>query len=469
MLKVVRIGLKTLGIIAGALLALILIWFAINLVDEDLKPATQALIASPSNPYAPEDNIYVALVGFDAPSNRSVIEDGSARIADFNRALDSMQADPDKALAYLQKSDLNKLEFRGDLSSWSLLTSSIWSSTKAHHDQVAALVKANQELYLRYISLHARHGYFETARPSPMAPIGHVPTAARILFLADVANRVQTGTKKERYAALSDLKEDLLLWRAVLRGNGTLVSKMIACVNLHGDLLLIGDMITDPQTELMPFDSEAASLVSPFSIADWSLGDVFVAEMRVSDSLYREIVQQKYTPRQLADREATWWNRTYNAIGLQFFKLHATENLEAEFIEKRRELADADPGEFSRAHLAYEAWLEQRISFTSPRTLYNPMGKVLVWIGNSGEYEDYILRAYDIAAMQRLVCLAYQIRRQNVRASAVPIFMSQHTEWATHPVNRVPFRWDGEARTLTALPTGKQPSDRRFSLQLPIS
>ena len=57
------------GVLAllGLGVALSLIGFAINLRDEPLTPQAQALLVPPPNSYAPADNIYFALAGFEAP------------------------------------------------------------------------------------------------------------------------------------------------------------------------------------------------------------------------------------------------------------------------------------------------------------------------------------------------------------------------------------------------------------------
>jgi hypothetical protein len=81
--------------------------------------------------------------------------------------------------------------------------------------------------------------------------------------------------------------------------------------------------------------------------------------------------------------------------------------------------------------------------------------------------DDYAKRVYDVAAFQRLVCLAYQIRRQHIGVKEVPMFMSQHAEWATHPIDAKPFNWDPATSTVAVIAARRQSSARRFSLTLP--
>jgi len=59
------------GIAIGSLILLALFLFgiayAINMRDEPLTPKALALLQPPHNPCRPEENLYIALVGFDAP------------------------------------------------------------------------------------------------------------------------------------------------------------------------------------------------------------------------------------------------------------------------------------------------------------------------------------------------------------------------------------------------------------------
>jgi len=79
-----RKTLKVLGWILGsitALLVLILIGtFIANSFDEPLTPEAKALLTPPPNPYATEDNLFVAFAGFHAPPKVSMIAAGSAAI-----------------------------------------------------------------------------------------------------------------------------------------------------------------------------------------------------------------------------------------------------------------------------------------------------------------------------------------------------------------------------------------------------
>ena len=452
------------GLVAFVLL-IVFVCFVINSFDTPLNTETKALLASPPNPYRTDDNIYLAMAGFEGPSEKSVIESGQARIAAYNKALDSMPMDPDLEAASINKADSNKLVFSGNLTLGPPLTSSIWTDAKSHRSEVATLLASNQELYRRYLSLHRLHGYYETARPSYLMPLVYVPQPVRVLFLANVASRTQTGTLQQQREALNDLGQDLRMWQAILKGNGTLISKMVAAASLHADFLLLADMITDPNSDLALLDDDRRFLISPFDLSDWKIGSAFGAEFRATAFLYNTISLANSPIAGSTARPYSSRGRAWNAFQVHFFKLNATENLSAAQAIQLGILADSDPAHFYRARDAYRLWFEQNEVHLSPPVFYNPIGKILVRIA-APTYDAYPMRVFDVAAFQRLGYLAYQLRQRHIATPDVAAFLREHPEWATHPVDGKAFRWNAETGELAVNTVGKHPEGRRFGVTL---
>jgi hypothetical protein len=224
--KIARVtGKVVVGLVAFFLL-FVLACFILNSFDARLSEQATALLAPPPNPYPPDENIYLAMAGLEGPGDRSIVDMGQERIQTYNRALDSMRLDPEQALALNKKWDAAKLAFTGTLPVGHSRTTSIWNDVKSHRQDIAALVASNRELYRRYLSLHRMQGYYETARASFLAPPIYAPQEPRTLFLADVASRIQAGGIPQQ-DALNDIQYDLELWRRVLKGDGTLISKMV--------------------------------------------------------------------------------------------------------------------------------------------------------------------------------------------------------------------------------------------------
>jgi hypothetical protein len=457
--KVARITAKiALGLVTIAIV-IVLISGIVNFFDAPLSEQAKALLSPPPNPYPGDENLYLAMAGLEGTGQRSIIEIGQERIAAYNQTLDSMRFDSEAAFELNKKWDAGKLAFNGKQEWGSLRTTSIWEYAQSHRQDNAALLVSNQQLYQRYLSLHLLHGYYETIRPSFMAPFVVVPQPLRVLFLGHVANRLQTGAVEQQREALVDLQRDIQMWRTVLKGDGTLISKMVAAASLHGDMILTADLIADPNTDLSSVDDVLAPLVLPFDLKDYRIGSAFGAEFRGTAALYKTVAAENAP----ADSKSlSWEERTSNVFQAHFFKLNATENMSAARAVRWAALADSEASQFDRNRDANRTWFKDNDLHFSVGFLYNPIGKILVAIATP-QNDKYSLRIYDVAAFQRLVYLAYQLKRQHITAADVPAFLEAHPEWSTHPVDGKPFRCNADTGELAMTTLGEHPAGQRFS------
>jgi hypothetical protein len=464
--KIARIAAKITGALIAFVMLFVLACFIVNSFDAPLSEQAKALLTPPPNPYPAEQNIYLALAGLDGGAERPIIEMGQERIEAYNRALDSMLLNPESALELNKQWDAAKLKVDGKVEELGHPRSSaIWTTSKTHRQDIAALLTSNQILYQRYLFLHRLKGYYETARPSFMAPVINPPPAMRTLFLANVANRLQTGTAQEQREALNELERDLQLWRNMLKGEGTLISKMLSVAYLHGDMILLADLLTDPSFNSGNIEELLDAMLPPFDLKDFAIGNASAAEFRSAAPTYRSISAAN---EMAYDAHLGWWSRIWNAFQAHFFKLNATENMNAEIAARWVAVGDSQPREFQQASQAQRKWLDKKEPHLSPSYFYNPVGKILVSIAGV-KYADYSLRAYDVAAYQRLVYLVYQLKHQHIATADVAAFMQAHPEWSTNPVDDNPFRWNAETGEIAVNTLGENSKERRFSVILPLT
>jgi hypothetical protein len=457
---ILKRGLIGLGVLVLLALALFGIAWLVNMHDETLSPEAQALLAAPPNPYAPEDNAYFALAGLDAPSRESMVESGVARIAHYDRELDATLADPTpENLDSLKYSDPQRLEFQGEFDFKQPLDS-YWDDIPQHRDNVAQILGANLELYQRYLALHGRRGYFETARPSQLAPVFYVPSNLRTLFLGEVVLRLRGSDPQQRQEALADIEADIRLWRTVLTGTGALISKMLAIAYLHWDELVLADMIADPDAPVPLGPADADAIAPIFALDEWDISKAYAAEFRVQAAFLRTSHAQfraGWLPPGAPRGVHGFLDRLLERTGGHFYKPNATLNLFAAQVQRlTRAAAPAvpeDPATPAAPHLG------------SLRTVYNPFGKVLA-AASEEAYEPYPARAWDGAAFQRLLRLGYEIRRQKIDTAAIPAFLKAHAEWSTHPANGRPFLWDESTGTIRVQTSGPLPAGRVFAVHV---
>lgn len=449
------------GVLALMVLAalLLLIALLVNAHDEPLGPQALELLNPPANPYLPADNVYVALQGFDAPPAESVIAAGTARIEQYNRSVDAVLRDPSPAnLERLRRKDAQRLSFKGDVSFIQPLVSSVWDEAPQHEEQVRTLVTDNHELLMRYLDLTLLRGYYESARASALTPYPDAPNEVRRLFLAQLALQMRAPSHFERQLGLAELELDIRLWHRVLTGEGTLLWKMLAIAFLQSDYLLLADLVADRDVDLDPREAYAEALVPSFDAGDWDLGRAFAAEFRI------QVATLRGPEVETAPRTRGWLERSGSRLSDRFLKLNATENL----LAGRTRLsmaAAADPAKYYGAEAASGGGPPQGEGGWLLPWSYNPLGRLLA-ASATESYRHYPPRAWDEAALQRLVRVGYEIRQRRVPESDLAAFLQAHPQWSTHPADGRPFLWDAGTRELRVQTISQHPPAWRFSIRI---
>jgi hypothetical protein len=155
-----------------------------------------------------------------------------------------------------------------------------------------------------------------------------------------------------------------------------------------------------------------------------------------------------------------WTDRLGSEVSGHFFKLNATVNL---FAQQAGRLMAVTPGPGVAA--ADKKLADSSLSAWSLLGAYNPIGRLLAGIAAPAGV-TYPLRAWDAAALQRLVRAGYEIRRQRIAAADIPAFLAQHPEWSTHPGDGRPFVWEAQSGEIRVQTIGEQPRGRRFHIRI---
>ena len=452
------------------LVAVVLIFAAvvtiINFYDEPASPEAGTLLARAPNTLRPEENIYVALLGFNAPNGTSTAAWGQSVISAYEAELGSSGVNARSESKSLPASE--KAKFVGRVGFCKPMTSSCWEHWQDHEAETEKLVRDNQELYNRYLELHALAGYYETTSPSFEAPMAYVPSEVRNLFVANFVVRMHASVKNERKAAIRDICADIEMWRLVLIAEGTVLSKMVAIANLHGDLAAIADMLADPTIDASEFSGPEIEKAVLADARDWRMGNAFAAEFRAMDQFVKELEVEVRTGRgKWIDEEErrSWWALHVARISNHFLKFQATENLYASEMAQLQVFGNASPADFKLEQAQWHEWEATHFQMLSPRSLYNPSGKLMLSIG-AGIYDEYPKRAQDLAAFERAVKLAYEIRINRITNGEVPAYIHSHSELALYPATGEEVTWDAMRSQISIRPMVTRSPPRRFTIPI---
>jgi len=428
----------------------------INCFDQDLAP-TPAALRTQINAYKPEQNLFIAVVGIDAPEGVSVFDFADKKLKQFKTdlALATPQP-PEMGVRKIEETNNGNLKFSGNIDFVKPLRSSVWHDANNHREEIKKLLAANRVLYKNYQALRGFQVYFDTTTPSSFAPYSFtVPKELHKLFLADVALRMRSKNLEEKRLAFREFSENIQTWRVMMSGEGSLVPHLTGVVFLHEDYLLLSDVIADSAIDLSDVGPLIEQMLLACKDADWKLGKSIAWEFRENEVFWKNFeVNLKLS----ASAQKSWWD----VLSGFFYESHASENLNAQRFEQLVKLADSDPDKLMGARKAYRKWVEHNLSW-QVGYIYNPVGKTLAYIGTPRD-DIFLMQCYDVAALQRLVRLGFQIRKQKIIDADIPTFIAQHPELASHPVDGHAFTFNSASREISLTPLSGNSTDQRFSI-----
>ncbi len=459
--KILRILWRTiLGLFALGL-AFVLVVVFINCFDEDPKPVP-ATLRVPPNQLTSGQNLFMGIVGLDAPEGTSPVDFAEKKMAQYKKLVDALdRGESIPAPTTFGMPMDGQVDFHGDVYFKSPLGLSIWRTVPSHEAEIRKLLEGNQLLYRNYLALHGYQAYYDTSPPTPSPPYFFIiRTELRNLFLADIALRMHSTSVEERKKALMLLEADMRTWHAMLTGEGHLLSQMFAASYLNADCILLADMIADEKVDVESLSPMFERMVAPYAYADWKTNKSIVREFQLQEPRWRLL--EKNGPPHGPDDD-TWWDRKERDFGGHFLKMNATSNLDMQHYLQALAVANADPANLTRARDAYKEWANEQASYRLDY-LYNPYGKILISIDAFSMMDQYQFRSYDVAALQHMVKLGFEIRRRRIGAAGVPAFMAAHPEYAVHPVTRQAFFWNAENNEMSLSPQASTGKGRRFTI-----
>jgi hypothetical protein len=476
-------------VLIACVLAAVAIPLVRNSLDEELSADASWLLAAPqSSPVPPEDNGFVAMAGFEAPPGQSIVASGTASIETLNRESDALLKNPGKWDAPPEVVNPDRLQFKGvnpfcmaDGHPTAMLS---WPSLAHHEVEVVTLLRENQELYRRYIQVQGMHGYFTFARDWSTLHDRFIPRDVRCLFLANAALRLESGNHKQQSSALADLRSDISHWRTVVTGTATYTTVVLAMYMLEGDEELLIHEVNDPRLNLVAHFPELDALTAPFDLQDWKLGKAVTAQYRTEAFIVLHMADevnssQSETVGKFTGFLGGWPQMLLAAFENHFFRPNATENLLARQWRLTEAMADSEPAQFNAGRDKFDRFnskyvynpkdsvkfLPGRIETRMDYFRYNPVGRFVVSLSTIN-YADTEQSAYDIAALQRLAHLMYEIHRQGVVDADIPRFLASHPALATHPLDGQAFLWNPATREIAIQALSPRSKDHRFKFTL---
>lgn len=453
--RVVKILLGLLG----AVVAFLLVFIGINLVDEDLNPAIKPLLEVPAIALAPERNAYLYLVGFNAAADKNPHAVGveiekiiQAHYRDRGSWLTAPKIDETVA-GRAMSIPYGVLDKICDARKQPCLDRYLAESVT-----ITKLLRANAPILERYQRLIAYPGYQDRpmfAFNDPLPAYGGVSTASRLAMIG-AAQHVAAGRHREGANAIA---RDIRFWRRALAGSHLLIGKMVAAKRIEDDLKLLNELIARYPAFARDQAALLAEITQPLSAAETEFCSVIRHESAMGVRHFHALGQTTWQHRQeLRELAAQMGSTRINLLAKMApigYAPNATLNLLVELNAATAPVCDAKPAALPQTAQAAESRVADlmRKRASGPVMLYNPIGKAILAIHPA--FEDYRYRLHDLDGYLRATALHARIRAAGTRDEAIPGFIARAGAAYHDPYTDKPIAWNARARTLTVTWNGK--------------
>jgi hypothetical protein len=316
-------------------------------------------------------------------------------------------------------------------------------------------IQSEQWLLDRYVTLLHRSGWVETVPTSASAPLPAYATVLdgqKILF----AKAYLRATDKDAAGVRELLGDDVRFWRRVLASSDILITKMIAVAALHRHFA-IGNLILrrlPPDLELQAQPSEWSTTLSD---VERSMLRTFTGEWVFGDHLMREALQSASVAASASsESEPGLIDRLTSRAFAPLFQVQDTNNLRADMFIRGAETMNVPVEEIPEATKRARKIFDQPDGAHEPfTTLYNPLGRMSVWVGASG-FAGYGARVTDVEGSRRAAVLTTSLRSHKLPIEQIPAALAASDLRA--PYTGKPFEWDADEQAIVF--TDFAPSDR---------
>lgn len=440
----------------------LLAWGSFNWWDEPLTPTAQELLDAKPEAVPQAENLFLAMVGFPISGDEPAHERGAAALDAYAGIVAKGGQPPPKTYAEALDRPFAAFDEEG------LALCSAGNKEGAYHclrnsraqrEGFQPLVLRLSPLLARYHELELYPRYADIRAMTPDDPMDNLAYRVGLVNLSVLALAAEEGAVEPAVVALG---RSAAMWRRLLAArNVSLVDKLVASRAYSAHLLFASELIRDLPTLDGPSLESIESIVRPLQDAEISLAGPFVSEFRMQAALWGRISDpDDPMVRRDFPSSQSWWYRLL--VKKNETTLRSLADLEAILaIEKKGcvdvkaavEKVEAAPPP-SGSGLRWYEWG------------YNPIGRLMhASMDNSRQYTQYLGRQCNLVALQGMVGLQLELRRNGATPDSTPAQLKSLADRFKDPNTGRPYMYDEKAQTLGFGFIGKT---REFSTPLPL-
>lgn len=426
----------------------------INLRDETLSDEARVLLETKPIEVPDNENIFVAMAGFNAPEGGDIFEAGRKRIERVKRQLEQDPTEFRIAFKEFEEGEALRLqEAEPPFDCRISKETDFWECIHSQKESLEKTLAANNILNQRHRLLQELPHYV-----TPQVPNSWFIASINISspLMAQAVLDMERGNTE---AGMSFFKKDMALWRRVLEGKSYFFDKMLASSRMMRDVYGLSLLLSSPSFGLEGQETEWRELLMPLSHKQANMRPAVEGEIRFMNNFLQKI-------RWISYQEATEQAKLICQFSLNslhcsvlrrwlwlnfpniFIKPNAAFNYAVPFYKAWLKLADLSWQDYLDQRDEVLALLEERYK-PGIGWVYNPVWKNQLHQGLY-MFDEHFGRLRDLDAYLRMVRLQLELRLANLPPEEIPSFIEQLDEVYCAPCTD--FSWDAETRMLSFQP-----------------
>lgn len=495
MWHILRITIKTLLWLLLLLIVMLVVMVVINFSDKPLAPEAQALLLVNHTPVNDRNNIFVAMVGFNAPESEDIISIGREHIDFINRlspAFSPTLSPKENTGCHprtrkilwktLPQQDTGFLCRINNNENYSLCITQ-------HRLEIKEALANNPVLASRLLYMLTLPAY-QNEFSSPSAPLHFPPPSMADIITAHRylrANAMLDIMDGNIHKGLAFFEKSNRFWRAILKGKSYFLDAMLAERNLLDNTVLINRLLEQPDFYAFEYQIQLQRLLAPLAAEERLMVNTINGEFDFAYSSilsmkrwhsYQEIYAQQERLKENGWAEAfalphekhapTWVVWIINNLMYRIFlQPNDSMNQMAPLYQALRELAAMPkPDYFAQREKTLKAFF-QEISFSTDK-LYNPTQTIFyIEYQDAYDFTRFFDRVYDLDAYLYLTRMQLAIRLAELSSEEIPVFLAQQNALPENADIREDFLWDAKAQTISFKPYADFPFTATAAVSLP--
>lgn len=440
-----KVGLSILAIPLLLLAVVFGCWLLIP--DEAPDPDVQRLLA-PVKTVPAADNMYYAIMGFNASADRDAHQVGTQILAGFAEwQTKHASAKPDSPgfdfAALLGNAPLKRPD--NFASPCRPESTGCLADIERRAAELDAEITRNTAWLARYRALRAYPAYSELVVISTQMPLPQWTTILHASDLVDAEIAKKMAAAATRQSALDELAAEVRFYERLGTNADLLITRMVAAAALERKYRLASELLARYPGVVKTHAESLGDITRPLP-SQWArLQKVADGEFRWLASAHQDIsrdIGRQMTlgmgdpPVALRALESVHGFNAYrpqatlNALARQSRRIGSFYSAPARDIVQGRAEFEQDSGEFN-------LWAPRNL-------LYNPIGKVLLHYGRTS-WGEYALRLHDVDGLSRLLFLQRLAIEAGFKADASPEILTPLLKFDSRlfdPYTQQPMEWE---------------------------